>query len=75
MHEQSVRRASERWLVVDDASHEPTCIQIESGPEDVGAGQISEALVGFEVGQEPFGTIALDAADDGQHMRVDVSAT
>lgn len=62
-------------LVVDDAAYEPTCFQIQSGPEDVGPEQISDALVGFKVDQEPLGTISLDADDEGQHMRVPVSAS
>jgi hypothetical protein len=49
-------------------------IRPDHAPEETGPGQISDALVGFEVDQEPFGAIALDADDDGEHMRVEVSA-
>jgi hypothetical protein len=61
-------------LVVNDAAHEPTCFQIESGPEEIGTDQNSYALVGFEIDQEPLDTVTLHADDDSGHMHVDVSA-
>jgi hypothetical protein len=61
------------WLLLDAVAHEAWCFRVQSGPEIIGPGQISEALVGFKVNQEPLGTTALDADDDGQHMRIPVS--
>jgi len=62
-------------FVVDNVAAEPTCFQVQSGPEIIGPGQISDALVGFKVDQEPLGTTALDADGGGQHMRVPVSVS